>query len=225
MYLGEIFVPSTEDWVPGITYRPEPPIVIRGSMNPWADERKREVWLAEEAAWKKITALQGTWRELRKQEAEHMREIQHWLRDMERLTGKKSGISSAANYGALLYSVSGGPYAWAAAIGKFGIDMILGIGKKKQAKSIMRKLEDLGAKMMLVQTRMNETAKALEPLVRVGAAVKDTQKTRTAQDLQKSETLYASRALRDREQGAQHAALVRYYANQQPARQGSNNEL
>lgn len=226
MYLGEIIVPTdTPDWVPGITFRPEPPIVIRGSYDPYNAERKRAVWIAEQAAWKQIVPLQATYAALKIQEAETMRLIQHWIKDIETLTGKKSGMADAANYATLLYSISGGPYAWVAAIGKLGVDMILGIGKKKQAKSIMDKLDALGRKMAGIQSQLQQVSDELKPLVAVGHTLKAEQQVLMAADTAKAGDQYQQRLIAATIAGQQHAQRALLYERLSPSRQGVHNAL
>lgn len=226
MYLGEIIVPTdTPDWVPRITYRADPPIVVRGSYDPYNAERKRAVWIAEEAAWKKIVPLQSQYASLKAQEAETMRLIQHWIKDIETLTGKKSGMADAANYATLLYSISGGPYAWVAAIGKLGVDMILGIGKKKQMKSIMQKLEALGQKMASIQSQLEQVSNELKPLVAVGHALKAEQQAIMAADTAKAGADYQQRLIAANIAGKQHAQRALLYERLSPSRQGAQNAL
>lgn len=226
MYLGEIRVPTdTPDWVPGITYRAEPPIVVRGALDPWNAERKRAVWIAEEAAWKQIVPLQARYRVLKSEEADTLRQIQHWIRDLERLTGKKSGMADASNYAVLLYSLSGGPYAWAAAIAKLGVDMILGIGKKKQAKSILHKLEALGTRMSSIQAQLEQIVTQLNPLVAVGHALKAEQQAIMAADTAKAGEQYQQRLLAAEMAGKQHAQRALLYERLHPSRQGVSHAL
>lgn len=226
MYLGEIMVPTdTPDWVPQIRYRAEPPIVIRGSLDPYNAERKRAVWIAEEAAWKKIVPLQAKYANLKRQEAETMRLIRHWIKDIETLTGKKSGMADASNYATLLYSISGGPYAWVAAIGKLGVDMILGMGKKKQLKSIMQKLEALGVTMASIQRQLEQVSNELKPLVVVGHALKAEQQAIMAADTAKAGEQYQQRLIAANIAGKQHAQRALLYERLSPSRQGVQNAL
>lgn len=226
MYLGEIIVPTdTPDWVPRITYRADPPIVVRGALDPWNAERKRAVWMAEEAAWKKIVPLQITYNALKINEANTMRLIQHWIRDIERLTGKKSGMANAANYATLLYSISGGPYAWVAAIGKLGVDMILSIGKKKQAKSIINKLEMLGREMEGIHAQLLQITNELKPLVAVGHALKAEQAAIVAADTTKVGEQYQQRLIAGAYAGKQHAQRALVYERLHPSRQAAHNAL
>lgn len=58
--LGEFVIPEVKkgrDWVDEIRYVARPPLLVRGALNPWQLERTREMWTAEEAAWKKIVPL------------------------------------------------------------------------------------------------------------------------------------------------------------------------
>ena len=226
MYLGEIIVPANDpDWVPKISFRPEPPIVVRGALDPYNAERKRAVFIAEQAAWAKIVPLQARYAALKSHEAETMRLIQHWLRDMERLTGKKSGLEGAANYGVLLYSMSGGPYAWAASLAKLGLGFILGIGKKKQAKSIMRKLEALGVTMGQIQSALATVVSEIEPLVSVGDALKARQQAIRAADTAQAGEQYQTRLAVQAQAGEQHAQRALLYERLSPARQVVTNAL
>lgn len=220
MYLGEIIVPTNDrDWVPKIRYRPEPPLVVRDSLDPYNQERKRALWIEEERAWKLIAPLQARYNELKREEARIMTLVQHWIRDIEILTGKKSGLSNAANYAALLYSLAGGPYAWAVAIGKLGVDLILSIGKKKQMKSIMSKLEALGREMTLVQEEMGQIVRKIEPLLAVRQVLIEKQAAQQATDMQRSETAYTTQQASQRAAGASAANRALLYERLHPARQ------
>jgi hypothetical protein len=229
--LGKFVVPEagtrlmpSEGWVAGVRYQAEPPIVVKGGLNPWADERQREVYTAEEAAWKQIVPLQAEYVGLVHRQDVLITEIQHWLRDIEVLTGKKSGLSDASNYATLLYSLSGGPYAWAAALAKFGVDFVLGIGKKKQLKSIMSKLEALAAQVAVVQARMQVVADAVVRLIQTGEAIRAGQLVKITQDVAQSEQLYQDRQGLERLRASvlkeknRQAALM-------PTRQGGNDAL
>lgn len=204
--LGKFFVPDegtwrmpVEGWVAGVTYQAEPSIVVRGAMNPWADERQREVYLAEEAAWKNIVPLQAEYVRLYHQLNRLIAQIQHWIRDIEILTGKKSGLADAANYATLLYSLAGGPYAWAAALAKLGVDMILGIGKKKQLKSIMNKLDMLAAQVTGVQARLQAITEEVSRLIQSGERIRAGQMVKITADVAQSETAYQQRQTLDRQ--------------------------
>lgn len=218
-YLGKFNIPASDpDWVSQMTYTAEPPVTVRHSMNPWETERQREVWLAEEAAWKKIVPLQAEYRALSFRLASAIREIQHWLRDLETLTGKKSGLADAANYGTLVYSLAGGPYAWAAALAKFGLDMILGIGKKKQAKSIMDKLTKLAAQVAAIQATQQALETTITTYIHEAEGIRAAQPVKITADLQASETAYqqkrtldATRAAVLRERNRQVALMPRSY--------------
>ena len=222
--LGEFIVPPVEDWVPVIQYIARPPLAIRGVMNPWAQERQRVLWTAEEAAWKKIKPLQEEYRKLKRVESLHMKEVQHWMRDLERLSGKKSGVSQAATYGSMMYAIAGGPYAWAAAIAKFGVDMILGIGKKKQAKRIMKRLEELGELLQVNMSALTRVVNEITPLLDTTRAVQAAQSEIVAHDIRQSKVAHDAAQSTRQQQATEHSIRVQLDQRKQ-SRQGAHNAL
>ena len=106
--LGKFIVPPGEDWVPGIKYQPEPPLAVKGGLNPWADERQREVWMVEEKAWAAIRVLQAEYNGLMREMSSAMQQFNNGVTALESLTGKKSGIGQVTNYASLGYALVGG---------------------------------------------------------------------------------------------------------------------
>lgn len=221
MYLGEIIVPHSEDWVPNVTYRPEPPIVVRGSLNPWAQERKREQWLAEEAAWKKITALQARWRSQMAGFNVVKGRYNRTIGELEGLTGSTGLIRVKGPIGMVISPVNM-VFSLIDTL-TFGV---FGSGKKKKKiKSLTRDLETMQVQLRTYEADFSAMAADMSQLVAAGKIIQDTQRARTDADVKQSEALYAQRVSKQREQGSQHAALVRYYANTQPSRQRTHDAL
>lgn len=74
MSLGKFLIPSTPDGPLRATYQPEPlPIVVKGSMNPWADAQATSLRNQEDAAWKVLQPLIAraaqTWGQLQQEAA------------------------------------------------------------------------------------------------------------------------------------------------------------
>lgn len=217
-YLGQFIIPQNDpDWPVAMTYKAEPPITVSWSMNPWETERVREIWLAEEAAWKAILPKQAKYSAMVEQLKVWISQLNGQVGELERTTGKSSGFGTAATYGTMVYSLTGGPYAWAAALAKMGVDMIVGIGTKKRAKRIMAQIEELVAKIQKGYAS-NELIKAdIETLIKTAEGIRASQPGRAAGALAQSETAYQAAQDLDRmradvlrERNKQAALLPRY---------------
>lgn len=194
--LGEFVIPAKRfgktltNWVPGIQYIPRPPVAVPGAMNPWQVERQRVLWTAEEAAWKKIKALKVRHADALNRLQVAVNEFNHHIQRLEGATGKKSPLSDATGYGALLYSVAGGPYAWAVSVLKFGFDFLMSSSKKKKIEAIVKRIEELQLLITQIQSEIRSIESAIQRQIGV------TQSVQSAQTALQSEavTLHAERA-------------------------------
>lgn len=201
-YLGKFLIPTTEDWVPGITYQPEPPMAVKGGLNPWADERQRELWMAEEKAWAAIRTLQTQYNSLMKQIQRAMALFNEHLREFEKLTGKKSGISEITNYASMGYALVGGPYAWAAALVSFTVGFIQSKAKARKIKKQVQLLEQAQALLLRLKAEIEAVQEKITVELGKGDAVRSVQQSRMAQDTAQSEVAYAKRESLDRQRAA-----------------------
>ena len=200
--LGKFLVPSGEDWVPGIRYQPEPPLAVKGGMNPWADERQRVLWAAEEKAWAAIRTLQAEYKGLMVQMASAMQKFNEGVAELEKLTGKKSGIGTITNYGSMAYAIVGGPYAWAVALASFTFGYFTQKAKAKKIKRQTSQLERLLATMAALKVKIEENiAKVTEQLGK-GDAVRSAQAGQITRDVAQSESAYAKRLDLDRQRAS-----------------------
>jgi hypothetical protein len=227
--LGKFSVPQTENWVPGVTYTPEPPLVIRGAMNPWAQERTREVYLAEEQAWKKIITLQAEYRALYAQSEILIARHNALIQQLEKLTGKKSGLLSAQNIGLYVLQnaiyAAGGPWGYAFMAVKLGVEFLLGNLKKKKIQKTIKELETLNATLTALYQKLEGIGQQVGGLVQTGDVLRSTQAARIQQDLTQSETLYQQRQSLDRLRADVLRERTRQVAQLYPARQGDRNGL
>lgn len=230
LHLGKFSVPQTENWVPGVTYTPEPPIVIRGAMNPWEEERTREIYLAEEAAWKRILPLQAEYRALYARSEILITRYNAVIHELEDVTGKKSGLFSAQNIGMYIVqnaisSAAGGPWGFAFMALKTGIEFLLGNKKKKKIENLVKELEALNAQLTALFQQLQGIADQVSGLVQTGDVLRATQAARIQQDLTQSETLYQQRQSLDRLRADVLRERNRQVAQLYPARQGDRNGL
>jgi len=203
-HLGKFNVPANDpDWVPKITYTPEPPIVVRGAMNPWQEERQRVLFMAEEAAWKTIQRLQGDYRGLMAKIDAGMREFNAKIAEVEAITGKKSGINELTTYASLVYSLSGGPYAWAVSLGKLILELGLGFlkarKKKKKLEKIKQQMDVIRARLAALSQQVETLQKEIGRLIRSGDAVRSAQAVQMTTDMAQSESAYRERRALDRQ--------------------------
>lgn len=215
-HLGKFNVPTGGDWVPGVTYQPEPPISTPGYMNPWALERQRELFTAEEKAWVEIQKLQRSYKSIMAAIQFQMNDFNSHIERIESLTGKKSGISQITNYASMMYSFSGGPYAWAASLLKFGVDIAMSFIKKRKLKKLMKELEEIQAKLLALSARIEKVQADVTKLVQTGETIRSAQSVKVSADVKATETAYAKRQELDslrasvlRERNRQAAALPR----------------
>ena len=223
MYLGEIVIPEKEaNWVPLVRYVPRPPIQIRGGLDPYGQERKREVYLAEEAAWKQITLLQAESRRLDQRANELMSLYNEKLQFLENRTGKKTGLMPmAGGYSGIALNLI--PiYRWytmAAMVVNLVSNLIGGNKKKKEIQKIIRELEDIQNELRSIAARVESIQAKVTELVAGPLRIIEHQKVKIAADLTKGKAAYAAQQVSQREAGKSAANLAILYERLHPARQ------
>lgn len=200
--LGKFLVPPGEDWVPGIRYQAEPPLAVKGGLNPWSDERQREVWMVEEKAWAAIRALQSEYNSLMSQMSRAMQQFNDGVASLEALTGKKSGIGTITNYASLGYSLVGGPYAWAAALASFTFGFFSQQAKAKKIKKQVESLERLQAQMVSLKAKIEANIAAVTDQLNKGESIRSAQAGWIVQDVAHSEAAYVKRQDLDRQRAS-----------------------
>lgn len=226
MNLGEFLVPKIEDWIPGITYRPEPPLAVRGGLNPWQDERQRQLYLAEERAWKIIQSLQSQYSAKEAELNTIIAGIRQTIASIEAITGKHSGLADAANYAVLLYSLEGGPYAWAVSLAKMGFDYFTSMSKKHKLGNLTDMYNYLAAKYVKVKAELDTLVQQVTEQLSVSQQVKVAQAQQITVQTQQSEATYAQRQQTEAAKGAAYRAMNQRMAALFPTpRQGVSNDL
>ena len=224
MYLGEIIIPeNVANWVPLIRYVPRPPIQIRGGLDPYGQERKRAVYLAEESVWKQIVPLQAETAQLERRVSAKMEEYNRALQDLENLTGKKSGLSPmVGGYAGIALNII--PlYRWIS-IGKMIFSLVSGLlgGNKKKKQQVQAAID----RLKRIQDEIRGLASAIEAiqqriteLVAGPLRLIEQQKVKMAEDISKSEVAYATAQAKQRAEGQAHANRARLYEQLYPSRQ------
>lgn len=197
-HLGKFNVPSSEvpDWPARITYTPEPPITVRSSMNPWQTEREREIYLAEESAWKAIVPKQVQFRVLYAQALSLMNQYNSTISQLEGLVGRPIGLQKVSSIAASVPVVG-------QAVGMITglLDSVLGMltggflggsakKKKQQGEALIRQLESLQAALAAVQQQLYTIQSEIEGLLRTAEGIRSSQPSRTAAAMAQSETAY-----------------------------------
>ncbi len=208
-----------------MAYTPEPPIVVRGSLNPWNDERQRVVWMAEEKAWVQVQAKQRTYRSVYSSLQETISQMNAAVSELEGLTGKHVGMFSIQNIATLLASSTGNPYVIAAMLLKtFVIDTLLGNKKKKKIQALVERLQVLQQQAQQYVARLHQLEDEVAKLIVVGDQIRNTQQAQMSQDLQQSETVYQARQQLDRTRASVLREQVRQ-VNLTPRRSGGSDVL
>lgn len=223
--LGKFMVPEIEQWVEAVSYRPEPPIVVRGSMNPWETERQREIYLAEESAWKTIQEKQIRYRSLRLQAEEQLVYFNRIVGEIEGLTGKKSGLLSTQNVASFAASSSGNPYLMAAMGVKMLVDLFMSSSKKKKIQSKMKDLEQIQARILALNVQMDTIAGEVGRLTMIGEAYREMQAVRSTDVARQSESAYAYRQTNERERAKALRAINLIARQRMPVQKGYDDAL
>lgn len=224
--LGRFNVPEGENWPVAVSYTPEPPVQVRGGLNPWQLERTRVLYVAEEAAWKKIQEYQARYRTVDAHLKSSIASFNSKLREFESVTGKKSGIQQISTYGGMVavipgFQLLGGLFA---AIG-FLSSLIGGNKKKKKAERLARELQQLQASMIADQQQLQSLADAIGQQTTVTAQVQQAQQQIVTAAVQQSEQAYQAKQANEAQISAAIEARNLYAARLYPARQGGNNAL
>lgn len=230
--LGRFFSPPPDQWranpehgVLDVQYQPETPVAVRGAMDPWALERQRELFAAEEIAWKSIQAEQVYYRRLLAESVRKIAEFNQKVRELEQLTGKPSGMLSANNIASFIAGAGGNPYIMAALAIKQVVEIVLGSLKKKKINAKIREIERLQAEIRAIYAKMVAIQDRVEKLIQTGEQVRMAQQIKIDAALQQSATAYASRQLLDAQRGAALAERNRQVALLFPSRPGGSDAL
>lgn len=163
--LGEfVFNQNQPDWVNTIQFVERRPVAVKGAMNPWETERLRLLWVAEKEAWVKIQPIKVKYRKVEQSLRAHANEFNGILKEVERITGKSSGMSPITTYGPMALAVIPG-FGWAAAAFTI-IFQFMGLfsGKKKRVQQLIGEME-------VLQATMEREKRALEQLQREAFAL------------------------------------------------------
>jgi len=205
--LGKFDVPAGENWVPGVRYVPEPPIVIRGSMNPWKDERTREVYLAEESAWKQIVPLQAEFKSVLGQFNVAMGRYNALIARFEALTGQSGAGGLIKVKGPLGMVLS--PVNMVAGLVSSVFGMVGGLfggskkkkeaaRKQREAEQVVKEIEAMQSVLTQLQQNLSMIQGKIAGLIQTGETIRSSQTARVAQDTAQSETFYRQRQATDR---------------------------
>lgn len=224
--LGRFNVPEGENWPVAVTYIPEPPVQVRGGLNPWELERTRVLFTAEEAAWKKIQGYQATYRQVEAHLKSSIAQFNQKLIEFESVTGKKTGIQQISTYGGMVaiipgFQLLGGIFA---AIGLLS-SLIGGNKKKKKAERLGKELQQLQASMVADQQQLQSLADAIGQQTTVTAQIKQAQQQIVTAAVRQSEQIYQAKQANETQISAAIEARNLYAARLYPARQGGNNAL
>lgn len=204
-HLGRFNIPANDpEWAGNMTYTPEPPIAVRGYMNPWEEERKREAWLAEEQAWKAIVPKQATFWQYSRQMKSLMNQYNALVAELENLTGQPVGLQKMTSFTQKI------PFVGGMVGGIMGmIDSILGMltgglfgggakKKKKKAEELVRRIEAVQAQMSRVQDKLIAVVTEIETLVNTAQGIRASQPERAQAAIDQSVSAYQQRQQLDR---------------------------
>jgi len=182
--LGRFEIPEVEDWPLQVRYIPEPPLLIRGAMNPWELEKKRELWMKENEAWKQIQALQSQYRSKLSAYNERVSRFNQLIGEIEHLTGKKGlqrimgskgfqaaslAITTTNPYGAIIAAA-----LVAVSLLETGFKILSGEArrKKKRLKELTNALEQVGKEIEQLTAQLSDLARQIMGLTTVREQVK-----------------------------------------------------
>ena len=208
-----------------IKYQAETPVQVRGALNPWELERTRELFLAEEAAWKTIQKDQVRYRELLRLTQEGIVRFNGLVAQLESLTGKKSGLLSVNNIASFVASSSGNPYVMAAMAVKMVVEAILGSQKKKKIDRIMQELQSLQAQILAWYAELTTIQERVSELVQTGDRIRTMQQARFETVVAQSESAYQTRQNLDAQRGAVLRERNRQVALLYPTRPGGSDAV
>ena len=212
MYLGEITVPQTDQWVAGLRYRPEPPIAVRGSLDPWNQERKREQWLAEEAAWKQILPLQREYLTAEQEFNSVMVRYNSLIGELEGLTGQSGLIRVKGPIGMVISPIN----MVVGLLDKLTFGIFGGSKKKKKIQRLTQELERAQSRLTILQAVLERVGGAINQLVHAGKAVQEAQRVRMALDMMKSQEMYVQARGVQKQAAQEHARRALAYESLYP---------
>lgn len=228
-YLGQLnrFQVDEKDdnWIETIRYYPETPIAPRGAFNPWELERTRELFTAENNAWKEIQPLMKQYKALRVEAEALIVQFNQKVTELERMTGKKSGMFSATNIATFVASSSGNPYIMAALAIKMVVDIILGSQKKKKIEKKVKEIQALQSRILANYNAMKPLMQKAADYMRVGEAVRSAQSVKITADTQQAEGLYRLKQAKEKARGDAYRVMAEEHARTMPSRQGGDYAL
>lgn len=190
-----------------MTYTPEPPIVVQYSMNPWETERQREVWLAEEAAWKAIVPKQAQFWALSGEMRGLMNQYNALVAELEGLTGQPVGLAKMTSFTQKI------PFVGGMVGGVMGmLDSLVGMltgglfgggakKKKKRAEALIRRIETVQSRMSLVQDKLIFIVGQIEASIHAAEGIRVSQPIRAQAAKEQSEVAYVKRQQLDKQRG------------------------
>lgn len=212
-----------------VQYQPEPPVVIRGSLNPWAQERQRALFAAEEDAWKKIQGEQAEYRRLLSESERLIGQYNATIKQIEGMTGKKSGLFTPTNIASFVATTGGNPYVIAAAFVGMLASMIFGAAKARRKKraiqALVDKLQALQAQIMGIYQKLEVIQGRVEQHMRAGEIVREAQLVQMTAAVEKSEEAYQKRMALDTVRGQAYAERVKQMATLHPTQRRGGNEI
>ncbi len=218
--LGRFEIPEVQDWPLQVRYIPEPPLLIRGDMNPWELEKKRELWLKENEAWKQIGILQGQYRTKLNEYNSRVSRFNQLIGEIEHVSGKKGlqrimgskgfqaaslAITTTNPYGAIIAAA-----LVAVSLLETGFKMLSGEArrKKKRIKELTGALEQVGRDIERITGELSSLAGQIMGLTSVREQV--TRERKAIDDANRAGMIAQAQQkdAADRSAGAVYAARV-----------------
>lgn len=218
--LGRFEIPEVEDWPLQVRYIPEPPLLIRGAMNPWELEKKRELWMKENEVWATIQGLQRQYRSYLNDYNYNVNRFNQLIGEIENMTGKKGlqkVMGSKGFQAASLAVTTTNPYGAAIAAAlvavsllETGFKLISGEArrKKKRIKELTDALERVGKELERLTGILSGLASQImgltmvrEQVTRERSAIEEASKTAMTEQAKQRDAA-------DRAAGAAYAARV-----------------
>ena len=218
--LGRFEIPEVEDWPLQVRYIPEPPLLIRGAMNPWELEKKRELWMKENEAWKMIQGLQGQYRTKLNEYNSRVSRFNQLIGEIEHVSGKKGlqrimgskgfqaaslAITTTNPYGAIIAAA-----LVAVSLLETGFKMLSGEArrKKKRIKELTGALEQVGRDIERITGELSSLAGQIMGLTSVREQV--TRERKAIDDANRAGMIAQAQQkdAADRSAGAVYAARV-----------------
>jgi len=131
--------------------------------------------MKEKEAWSKIQPLQREYRAIEKKMEQDISIFNSHLKELERVTKKKTGLGPIGSYGGMALAVLPG-FGWFSAafsIISMGIEMIGGNKKKKRVNELMHIMEMAQARLQKNQQRLISIQEELKSLLQVTEIAKN----------------------------------------------------